>query len=130
VVAQAEAFDREGLVVDAQLARDRHVLLVVGLRELLLRRSRALPAARLPTVHGAHGVVHEVERQATARALGERRTRVPHRTRLGELEHLPLVDAAKRLARLQHLEAEPAGGEGLVVVDPGPVEAEQHPAVG
>ena len=105
------------------------MLLVVGLAELLLGRLVALLAGVVLSVERAHRLVEQVQVDALLRALDEGALRICHLPGLLELQHGALVDGAQGLGRLQHLEAAAPGVEGVVVLDLGPLEHEEHASV-
>jgi hypothetical protein len=129
VIAQPVAVDLEALVADRQRPRHVHVLLVVGGAELLLGGPVLLLRDLLLAVHGADGVVEQVEGDLLDRVLAEGAARVGHLAGLLQLDRGALVGGPQLLGRLDDLEAQPPGVEGVVVLDLGALEHEHHPAV-
>ena len=129
VVAQPQAVDLHGLAVDLDRAVHLHVLLVVRLRELLLRIddlvTRAGGAVRRP-----RRLVDKVDLHLLPRVVLERHARVRHLRRILQVHRAALVHRAELLQRLDHLEAHAAGVHRVVVLDHRAIVLEQHAAVG
>ena len=85
MVAQAEAIDLHLDAVDSDGAVHAHVLLVVRLRELLLRIDDAAVRAAA-AVGGTAGLVDQVELHLLEGVVLEREPRLGHLLRLGEVD--------------------------------------------